>query len=91
MEIKILELKPNKAKLLCIGEGHTFMNALTDELLRDDGVDVARYLMEFNFSDPELVVTTYEGRDPIDAIKDACTRLGQHCTDLIDQIRTASS
>jgi DNA-directed RNA polymerase subunit L len=91
MEIKIIELKPNKAKMLCIGEGHTFMNALTDELLEDEGVDVARYLIEFHFSDPELLVTTFEGRDPIDAIRDACNRLSGYCNGLLDQIRKAAS
>ena len=90
MEIKIIELKPRKVKMLCIGEGHTFMNALTDELLRDEGVDVARYLMEFHFSDPELLVTTYEGRDPIEAIRDACTRLVGDCEDLLSQIEQAA-
>ncbi len=86
MEIKVIELKPDKARIVFIGEGHTFMNALTDELLADPGVDVARYIMEFHFSDPELLVTTTGDRNPVEAIKDAAKRLLGYCDDLISQI-----
>jgi DNA-directed RNA polymerase subunit L len=91
MEIKIIDLEPNKARLLFVGEGHTFMNVLTDELLRDPGVDVARYMMEFHFSDPELMVTTVGDRDPLEAITDASRRLAGHCDDLLAQIADAAS
>jgi len=91
MEIKIIDLEPNKARLLFVGEGHTFMNALTDELLRDPGVDVARYMMEFHFSDPELMVTTVGDRDPLEAIIDASRRLAGHCGELLEQIADAVS
>ena len=57
-------MESNKARLLVQGEGHTFMNALTDEILRDPSVDVAKYFIEFQFSDPELLVTTKGKKDP---------------------------
>ena len=52
MIVKVLELDKDKARLSIQGEGHTFMNALVEEILRDPDVDVARYVIEFQFSDP---------------------------------------
>ncbi len=49
MNIKILELENKKVRLLVQGEGHTFMNVLTEEILRDPDVDIARYTIEFQF------------------------------------------
>jgi DNA-directed RNA polymerase subunit L len=83
MIVKVIELEKNKARLVIQGEGHTFMNALTDEILRDPGVDIARYVIEFQFSDPELLVTTKGRKDPLVVIKDACKRLSKNCDKLI--------
>ncbi len=87
MNIKILELEKDKARLIIQGEGHTFMNLLTDELLKDPDVDVAKYVIEFQFSDPELLVTTREGKSPLDAIRDACQRISGICTEILAQVR----
>lgn len=86
MNIKILELEKNKARILIEGEGHTFMNALTEEILRDPDVDVAKYLIKFQFSDPELLVTTRGKRDPLDVIRNACSRLSGYCDELLENI-----
>jgi DNA-directed RNA polymerase subunit L len=83
MNVKVLELESNKAHLVLQGEGHTFMNALTDEILRDPSVDVATYTIEFQFSDPELLVTTKGRKDPLIVIRDACRRLSKNCDKLI--------
>jgi DNA-directed RNA polymerase subunit L len=83
MIVKVLELESNKACLVIQGEGHTFMNALTDEILRDPSVDVATYIVEFQFSDPELLVTTKGKKDPVVVIRDACKRLSKNCDKLI--------
>lgn len=85
MEIKVLEVGAGKARILFIGEGHTFMNLLTDELLKDPDVDVARYIMEFQFSDPELLVTTKGEKEPISAIREACRRISGYCDELLAQ------
>jgi DNA-directed RNA polymerase subunit L len=87
MNIKILELEKDKARLIIQGEGHTFMNLLTDELLKDPDVDVAKYVIEFQFSDPELLVTTKGEKSPLDAIRDACKRISGFCTEILDQVR----
>ena len=57
MEIKVIELKKDLARIAFIGEGHTFMNALVDEILKNPDVDVANYSSEFHFTDPVLLVT----------------------------------
>ncbi|HZD44262.1 MAG TPA: DNA-directed RNA polymerase subunit L [Methanomicrobiales archaeon] len=87
MEIKVLELGASKARILFVGEGHTFMNLLTSEILKDPEVDVARYAMEYQFSDPELLITTHGGRDPVRVVMDACKRIAGDCDDLLDQLR----
>ena len=88
MDVKVLELEPAKARLVVAGEGHTFMNALVEELLLDPGVDVAKYVIKFQFADPELLVTTREGRAPIPAISDACRRLVASCDELLADLET---
>jgi DNA-directed RNA polymerase subunit L len=86
MNIKILELERDKARIVLQGEGHTFMNALTEEILRDPDVDIAKYTIEFQFSDPELLVTTNGKKDPLMAIKEACQRLSGYCDELRETI-----
>ncbi len=89
MNIEIQELTAEKARILFRGEGHTFMNMLTDELLEDPAVDVAKYTMEFQFSDPELVVTTNGNKDPLTAIREACERITGYCDELLEDVRKA--
>ncbi|MGB9175678.1 MAG: DNA-directed RNA polymerase subunit L [Methanoregula sp.] len=83
MIVKVLELEKDKARLVIQGQGHTFMNALIEELVSDPDVDIARYMIEFQFSDPELFVTTKGKKSPIPPIKKACKRISGHCNELI--------
>jgi DNA-directed RNA polymerase subunit L len=87
MNIKILELGENKVRMVVSGEGHTFMNLLTEEILRDPDVDVARYVIKFQFSDPELLVTTTGTKSPLAAVQEACERLSGYCTKLMDDLK----
>jgi DNA-directed RNA polymerase subunit L len=87
MIVKVLELEKDKARLVIQGEGHTFMNALIEEILSDPDVDVARYMIEFQFSDPELFVTTKGKKNPLPIIKKACKRISSHCDDLIEGLK----
>lgn len=86
MNIKVLALEKDKARLIVQGAGHTFMNVLTEEILEDPDVDVAKYLIEFHFSDPELMVTTNGKKDPLSVIREACDRISGQCGDLLRQI-----
>ncbi|MDD1702328.1 MAG: DNA-directed RNA polymerase subunit L, partial [Methanoregula sp.] len=61
----------------------TFMNALVEELITDPDVDVAKYTIEFQFSDPELLVTTKGKKNPLTLIKKACKKLSGNCDDLL--------
>lgn len=88
MDVKVLELGPGRARLVVGGEGHTFMNALVEELLLDPGVDVAKYVIKFQFADPELLVTTREGRAPLAAIRDACGRMVSSCDELMADLES---
>ncbi|HUU76271.1 MAG TPA: DNA-directed RNA polymerase subunit L [Methanoregulaceae archaeon] len=86
MNIKVLEFEEDKVRLVIQGEGHTFMNLLTEEILKDPDVDVAKYLVEFQFSDPELLVTTNGKKDPLKVITEACQRLAGYCEKLLEDL-----
>ena len=87
MIVKVLELEKDKVRLVIQGEGHTFMNALVDELLTDSDVDIAKYVIEFQFSDPELLVTTKNRKNPLPIVKKACKRISGHCDELIKGLK----
>lgn len=87
MDVKILEREEDKVRMVLKGEGHTFMNALVEEILTDLSVDVARYEIKFQFSDPELLVTTRGGKDPVAVILEACARLTARCDEVLAQVR----
>lgn len=86
MIVKVLELEKDKARLVIQGQGHTFMNALVDEILKDPDVDIAKYVIEFQFSDPELLVTTKGKKTPLPIIKKACKRISGYCDELLKTI-----
>jgi len=83
MDITILELGEDIVRISLAGQGHTFMNALKAEILSDPTVDVANYVIEFQFSDPVLTVTTHNKADPVKPILDACRRLSGSCNELL--------
>jgi DNA-directed RNA polymerase subunit L len=87
MIVKVLDLEKDKVRLVIQGEGHTFMNALVEEILNDPDVDVAKYMIEFQFSDPELLVTTKGKKNPLPIIKKACKRISGHCNELIRDLK----
>lgn len=89
MKLKIIELEKSKIRLSLEEEGHTFVNALTEEILMDPEVDVAKYVIEYQFSDPELLVTMKEGskKDPVTAIREACERISVRCDDLLGNLK----
>jgi DNA-directed RNA polymerase subunit L len=63
------------------------MNALVEEIVSDPDVDVAKYMIEFQFSDPELLVTTKNKKNPLPVIKKACKRISGHCNELIKDLK----
>lgn len=89
MNIKILELEKNKVRMVFVSEKHTFMNLLTDTILRDPAVNVAKYVIEYQFSDPELLVSTDGSKDAITIIREACDQIGRSCDELLTQVGSA--
>ena len=87
MIVKVLDIEKDKVRLIIKGEGHTFMNALVVEILSDPDVDVAKYMIEFQFSDPELIVTTKGKKNPLTIIKKACKRISANCNDIINDLK----
>ncbi len=75
--------------MVFVSEKHTFMNLLTDEILKDPAVDVAKYQIEYQFSDPELLVTTDGSKDPVTIIREACERITRSCDELLTQVQSA--
>ena len=89
MEIKILELKDDLVRIMFAGEGHTFMNALSDEILKNPDIDVANYSSRFKFTEPILTVTTKNGANPVEAVIAAAKKIGDNCEDIKAQIENA--
>ncbi|MCP1662697.1 MAG: DNA-directed RNA polymerase subunit L [Methanocalculus sp. MSAO_Arc1] len=86
MNIKILELEKNKIRMVLVGEKHTFMNLLEDEIIKDPSVNVGKYVVEYQFSDPELLVTTDGTKDPLTVIREACERINRSCDEVLTQV-----
>jgi len=86
MNITVLELSEDKVKISLAGQGHTFMNALISEIQKDPTVDVANYIIEFQFSDPVLTVTTHDKKDPVAPVIAACTRISADCAGLLNDL-----
>jgi DNA-directed RNA polymerase subunit L len=88
MKLKLLDLSDDRARILFEGEGNTYIDALAAELLHDPQVDVAQRRQAFRFTDPELVVTTIDGRPPLLAVTDAAKRLSGYAGELLQQMET---
>ncbi|MBN2733707.1 MAG: DNA-directed RNA polymerase subunit L [Methanomicrobiaceae archaeon] len=89
MEIKIIELTDEKAKIAFVGESHTYMNTIKEEILKNPDVDIAQYYSDYIFTDPILLVTTKNKKDPIAVIKKAAEDLVKDCSILITQVEKA--
>ncbi len=86
MEIKILELQENYARLIVKGEDHTFLNLLQNEILKDDDVIIAKYNIPHPLvGDPELVVKT-KSKNPLEVIKEANIRIIKRIDEVLNQI-----
>lgn len=85
MKLKIIELEKDKIRITLEGEGHTMVNALVDEILADPEVDVAKYVIKYQFSDPELFVSMKPGsvKEPITVIREAAQHMVDRCDALL--------
>ena len=93
MELRVIDKTDGELEIEVAGEDHTFMNVIKGALLETEGVSAATYDMNPEQSggqtDPILAVKT-EGRDPIDALEDAATRVKEQSQAFISAYEAAA-
>ena len=90
MELKIIEESKNKLALEIIGEGHTFCNALCDELNEDKKVETASYRIKHPLiSNPVITIET-SGEDPKKVIANAAKSLSKELDKFQDAFKKAA-
>ena len=89
MKLKILENEKEKLSFAIEGEGHTLVNALVEELLLNPEVDVAKYVIEYQFSDPVVTVTMKpkSKQTPEKAVLAAIDTIIKRCDDLLSCLK----
>ena len=76
MKIKINDDSKKRLEIEIEGVGHTFCNALKEELWNDDAVDIAGYNIDHPLvGKPVMIVETTGKKEPRAAIIDAIKRL----------------
>ncbi|MDI9645139.1 MAG: DNA-directed RNA polymerase subunit L [Archaeoglobales archaeon] len=86
MEIKVLEVGKDFAKLLIKGEDHTFLNLLQHYLVEDKNVVFAKYHISHPLNpEAELYVKTVDAA-PLEVIKRANEKIVEDCDQLLGQI-----
>jgi DNA-directed RNA polymerase subunit L len=86
MEIKIVELDENYAKLKIKGEDHTFLNLLQHYLLENEHVLFAKYDIPHPLiQEAELIVRT-DGMNPMEALRTANEMIISECDSILEEI-----
>ena len=81
MNLKIISKTENEAVIEFVGEGHTILNLLRTELLKDKRVLMATYDTKFPVMDNPVFRLVTNGADPIIALKEATSRLIDQCAE----------
>lgn len=90
MELKFLKDDKDVAEIEVVGEGHTLVNAIKDELCEDDKVQSAAYMVKHPLtSNPILIIRTKSGRTPKAALKNAAARLEKKTTEFEGKFKKA--
>lgn len=75
MEIEIIEDQDTKFVFKLHGAGHTFCNALKDQLVQNDDVDIATYTIKHPLvAEPKFYLETH-GEDPRELLDAAAESL----------------
>ena len=85
MNITVLELGEDLVRISC-RPGTYIHECIKSRDPNHPAVDVANYVIEFQFSDPVLTVTTHNKADPVKAVLDACRRLSGNCDELLSSL-----
>lgn len=75
MEIEILEKESNSIKFKVLGETHTILAILREELYEDSAVDFASYNVEHPLKDEAIFRLTTGRKDPVKALNEAVERI----------------
>jgi DNA-directed RNA polymerase subunit L len=93
MELRVIDKTDGELEIEVAGEDHTFMNVIKGALLETEGVSAATYDVNPEQSggqtDPILTVKT-EGRDPLDALKDAADRVREQSKAFVSAYESAA-
>lgn len=89
MELRIIDKTDTDLTLKIVGETHSLLNLLKNELLQDKHVDIATYdIKHVTVGDPVLFVRTTENHDPIEAVIQAAEKINQLCEEFKKAINT---
>ncbi len=86
MEVKVIELADDYAKILIKGEDHTYLNLLQHELVNDDSVLLAKYNVIHPLKDEAEFMIRTSGKNPIDALKEANERIVSKVEEVLSQL-----
>ncbi|WP_456368421.1 RpoL/Rpb11 RNA polymerase subunit family protein [Geoglobus sp.] len=86
MEVKVIELTEEYARLLIKGEDHTYLNLLQYELVNDDSVLLAKYNVLHPLKDEAEFMIRTSGKNPIDALKEANERIISKVDTVLSQL-----
>lgn len=86
MEIKIVELEENYAKLMIKGEDHTFLNLLQYELVNDENVILAKYNIPHPLRDEAELMIRTNNKDPLEVLKEANKRIISKIDEVLSQL-----
>ncbi|MEX2720516.1 MAG: RpoL/Rpb11 RNA polymerase subunit family protein [Candidatus Wukongarchaeota archaeon] len=89
MMIKQLKLEEKMIEIVIEGEGHTFLNILTQTLQENPDVNFAAYIIDHpKISHPRLVVSVSDGT-PFEAIMEATKKLEEKSQEFIEKFTEA--
>lgn len=84
MNLKIINKTEDQAIIEFVGEGHTILNLLRTELLKDERVLMATYDTKFPIMDNPVFKLTTKDVDPIVALREASRRIILQCEEFSD-------
>jgi len=83
LRVTVLRSEPNRLTLRIVGEDHTLLNLLVEELNKDSSVAFAAYRQEHPLTgEYTLTVVTDGSKTPLQALTEACVRIKELFTEL---------
>jgi DNA-directed RNA polymerase subunit L len=90
VNLKIIKKTPEEVLIEFEGEGHTLLNLLRTELLKDDRVMMATYDTKFAIMDNPVFRLKTRDIDPVIALREAATRIVGQCDEFGELFAAAS-